>query len=223
MGAGVFNPSARDIEYLRHAYSGEVSYGDHYIGEVLGTLAQRGLLRNTIVVFTVDTGEELGEHGTTPDGDYWLVGDDLYSPGIQIPLAIYDPRLAGGSRISVPLGLVDVMPTILDLLGLPNPSQTQGRSIVSLMLGRDDGRDRVAFSTLADDRQSTIVTAGGWKLIANRRDGTYELYNLETDPDERQELSARYPDRVADLAAQLKNWEVSGGSGNDAVPSTVSR
>ena len=213
IGAGVFDPSARDVEYLQHAYAGQISYADHYIGEVLGSLAQRGLLRNTIIVFTTDTGQELGEHGTTPDGDYWLVGDDLYSPGIQVPLIVYDPRFVGSKRLRVPIQHIDVMPTLLELLSLPSPAQTQGRSIVPLLLGRSAGRDRAAFITLEDDRQSAIVTADGWKLIANRRDGTDERYDLGADPGEQTDLASANPNRVADLANLLHEWENEVGGG----------
>ena len=208
MRAGVFDPSPRDVEYLRHLYASEVSYADHYIGQLLGYMARQGLLQNTIVVLTADHGEELGERGDSwPDGTYWLHGDDVYRIGTTVPLMIFDPRSPHGRQdIAAPLQHVDVMPTILDLVGVPTPRQSQGRSIVPLIDGREDGSDRYAVTTLGDDSLTAIIGADGYKLIVNRNTGGRELYYLPDDPDERNNLATTNPDRVAALARQLDTW-----------------
>jgi arylsulfatase A-like enzyme len=208
MRAGVFEPTPRDVDYLRHLYASEVSYADHYIGQLLGYMARQGLLQNTIVVLTADHGEELGERGESwPDGTYWLHGDDVYRIGTQVPLIIFDPRSPHGRQdLKAPLNHVDIMPTILDLVGVPTPRQAQGRSVVPLITGREDGSDRYAVTTLGDDSQTTIVAPDGFKLIVNRLNGGRELYFLPDDPDERNNLASAYPDRVAALARQLDAW-----------------
>jgi arylsulfatase A-like enzyme len=203
MREGVFRPDARDVQFLRAMYASEVSYADHYIGRMLGQMARMGLLENTIIVLTADHGESLGERGTSwPDGEYWLHGDDLYDPGVQIPFMVFDPRVATHQRLREPVQQIDVMPTILDLLRMPIPLQAQGKSIVPLAAGAESGVDRVAVSVLGNDSTTSIVSADGWKLVA-RRGGAPELYNLNTDPYERTNLVTSAPARALELAQRL--------------------
>ncbi len=208
MREGVFSPDPRDVEYLRALYASEVSYADHYIGQVLGYMAREGILDNTIVVLTADHGEGLGERGTSwPSGEYWLHGDDTYEPGTRVPLMIFDPRTRSNRPLpSVPVQLVDVMPTILDLVGLPVPPTAQGRSLVPLIDGSDSGMDRTAVISLGDDSVTAIVSADGWKLITTRGTGQRELYYLPADPGERNNLARTFPAQVNALAARLDTW-----------------
>jgi arylsulfatase A-like enzyme len=208
MREGTFAPDARDVEYLRALYASEVSYADHYIGQVLGYMAQEGILDNTIVVLTADHGEALGERGTAwPAGDYWLHGDDLYEPGTRMPLIIHDPRRRATRAVpQVPVQAVDVMPTVLDLIGLPTPPQAQGKSLSSILDGTDTGVDRTAVVTLTDDAVTAIIAADGWKLHMARQTGARELYYLPTDPSERNDLSRTYPAQVNALVARLDAW-----------------
>lgn len=208
MREGIFDPDPRDVEYLRHLYASEISYADHHVGQLLGHAAQLGLLENTVILLTGDHGESLGERGGSwPEGEYWLHGDDLYSPGIRVPLMLYDPRWVPEPRmLTAPLQHVDLMPTVLDLVGIPIPTQAQGRSLVPLLDGRDEGRDRVAITILPDDRASSIVSAEGWKLIVDHWSRTQELYYLPGDPDERIDLARALPTRANALAARLSEW-----------------
>jgi arylsulfatase A-like enzyme len=208
MREGIFEPDEQDVEYLRALYASEVTYTDHYIGQVLGRAAELGLLNNTIVILTADHGESLGEReGPWPDGRYWLHGDDLYNPGTDIPLIVFDPRHpTPGQRLDPPLQLVDIMPTILDLVGLPTPAGLAGRSIVPLLTGGDDGPPRQAFTTLADDRSSSVVTADGWKLITDWDSGARELYYLPTDLMEASNLADSQPLRANQLTAAVDDW-----------------
>ncbi len=208
MRAGVFNPGPRDVEFLRAMYASEVSYTDHYVGQLLGYLGRQGLLENTIVVLTADHGESLGERGGSwPDGTYWLHGDDVYTPGIQVPLIVYDPRSTRGHEvITAPIQHIDVMPTILDLLRLPIPRQAQGRSIVPLIEGTEDGADRVAITVLGDDSQISVVGADGWKLVVNRASGTRELYNINSDRAEARNMITEAPATARVLQRRLDAW-----------------
>jgi arylsulfatase A-like enzyme len=225
MRAGVFDPNPRDVEYLRALYASEVSYTDHYIGQVLGYMARLGLLENTIVVLTADHGEQLGERGNWwPNGEYWLHGDDLHDDGIEVPLIIYDPRTARGHQnVNVPVQHVDVMPTVLELLGVPIPRQVQGRSLVPILAGNDDGADRVAVTTLGDDSETSIATADGWKLITSSNGNLRELYYLPADPGERSDLAASYPGRVASMIGQLNAWAQANNVRLAGAPENVPR
>ncbi len=208
MREGVFTPDARDVEYLRALYASEVSYADHYIGQMLGFMARQGILDNTIVVLTADHGEALGERGTWwPTGENWLHGDDTYEPGTRVPLMIFDPRTRSTRPLpQVPVQLVDVMPTILDMVGLPVPPVAQGRSLVPLINGTDSGMDRTAVITLGDDSVTAILSADGWKLVSSRGGAEPELYYLPADPGERNNLARTFPSQVNTLAARLDAW-----------------
>jgi arylsulfatase A-like enzyme len=166
------------------------------------------MLDNTIVVLTADHGEGLGDRGTVwPNGDHWLHGDDVYEPGTRMPLIIHDPRWQGARPVpQVPVQSVDVMPTILDLLGLPTPAHAQGKSLAPILDGSDSGADRIAVVTLTDDSHTAIIAADGWKLVMARQTGARELYFLPDDPGERNDLSRANPTRVNALVAQLDAW-----------------
>jgi arylsulfatase A-like enzyme len=170
-----------------------------------------GLLDNTLVVLTADHGESLGERGpesTWLDGTHWLHGDDVNLTGTQVPLIIYDPRSPrrNTETLTAPIQHIDIMPTIMDLLGLPIPRQAQGKSIVGLMRGTDDGADRVAVSILGDDSQVAITSADGWRMLVNRATGERELYNVAVDREERTNLAAQSPAVVAALTRRLDSW-----------------
>ncbi|MBM2810237.1 MAG: hypothetical protein HW416_996, partial [Chloroflexi bacterium] len=134
MRAGIFDPAPRDVEFLRAMYASEVSYTDRYIGQLLGYMAQNHLLENTIIVLTSDHGEQLGERGGPwPEGDFWLHGDDLYDEGIRVPFMVFDPRtIRDRVEVTAPVQHIDIVPTVLDLVGIPVPRQVMGRSIMPL-------------------------------------------------------------------------------------------
>jgi arylsulfatase A-like enzyme len=207
MREGIFDPDPRDVQYLRALYASEVSYADHYIGQVLGYMAREGILENTIVALTADHGEALGERGSSwPAGEYWLHGDDLYEHGVRMPMIIHDPRhRVERSFPLIPVQSVDVMPTILDLVGLPVPTQAQGKSVVPIISGIESGMDRTAVVTLGDDSTTAIIAADGWKLL-NARQGGRELFYLPADPEERNNLARSYPAQANALAARLDAW-----------------
>ncbi|MPZ15879.1 MAG: sulfatase-like hydrolase/transferase [Chloroflexi bacterium] len=208
MGEGTFEPSAEDVEYLRATYASEVSYADHYVGQLLGYMAREGLLENTIVVLTADHGESLGDR-PEPVGAYWLHGTDLYTAGIQVPIIVYDPRILDqGKVIEPPLQLIDIMPTVLDLLGVPIPQRAQGRSVVPLINGTESGTDRLAISVLSEDEQISIVSADGWKLISDGATAPRprELYYLPDDPAEANNLLEANGGKVAALSQRLEAW-----------------
>jgi arylsulfatase A-like enzyme len=215
MRANTFSPNPRDVEFLRAMYASEVSYTDHYIGQVLGYMGRMGLLDNTIVVLTADHGESLGERGTEEswlDGTHWLHGDDVNLTGTQVPLIIYDPRSTRGHEVlTAPIQHIDLMPTIMEMLHLPIPRQAQGKSIVKMMQGADDGKDRMAVTVLGDDSLVAITSGDGWRLLVDRNTGERELYDVSVDREERVNLAAQAPTVVADLARRLDSWAQANG------------
>lgn len=127
-GGGLSPPQ---VDALTSLYDGEVAAVDAAVGALLGELEQRGVLSNAIVVVTSDHGEEFGEHGK------FLHGATLYQPAIRIPLIIAGPGVPSGGIVSENVSLVDVAPTLLDLLSLPPQTSFEGRSLVPLMPGAE--------------------------------------------------------------------------------------
>ena len=201
-------------------YDGAISYWDSQVARLLADLEACGQAERTIVVIVADHGEQLMEHG------YFGHANSGYDVGLQIPLVIYDPRLArgldeagGGVRVAANVSLVDLMPTLLDRLGVAGPAQMQGVSRWGLVTdstaaqppgpGRGAVRDIVHtegtfFGNRPFHTLTQTVRQGGWKLILDRLRDAKELYHLDADPGEQRDLYDDRPDQVNRLAALIR-------------------
>jgi len=167
--------SEADRERIRELYLAEVAFNDESFGELRAALGQRGLDGNTVVALTSDHGEEFWEHGRRGHGKSLV--DEL----LRVPLVIAAPgdaRVEPGSRVSDPVQLADLMPTLLDLGGLPIPGSLDGRSL----LAADSVRHRPVLAGLRmDDRDLVAARRGGFKLVWDRSSGERHLYALDGD------------------------------------------
>lgn len=187
---------------IRARYALEVEYADRQIGVLLAELADRGLLDDTVVIFASDHGEGLGDH------DHMAHVDQLYDTLIRVPLIIrYPGHVAEGLRVDDAVGLADVFPTVTELLQLPPPESSSGRSLVPLLQGRADP-ERPVFAEIhrpeaVADRSS--IVSGGFKYIVSWTSSGVgeELYDLEADPDELHDLHDQSPDLVDRLRMDL--------------------
>ena len=225
----------RDIDYERSAaavdfepedripivalYDGEVRTVDDQVGAYVASLEELGILDNTLLIVTSDHGEELLERGAVGHSSCSLAGT-LYEEAIRVPLIMrYPPALSGRRRIKTQVSQVDIMPTILDLLGLPTPAEAQGRSLAPLIHGRDTNVVEETFAetipcgwqALKDDhRRIWCVRTPKWKLIfndnASQIESTYELYDLENDPGERENVYDQSPRIAEELEKKLHTW-----------------
>src|SRR5262249_22174629 len=110
-------------EFADRPYDGEIAYVDRQIGRLIAALTARGIESQTLVVIVGDHGEGLGEHNAQSHGM------TLYQEALRVPLIFHYPgRLAHGQRASETVSLVDLSPTVLDLLELPDPRKITGRS-----------------------------------------------------------------------------------------------
>jgi arylsulfatase A-like enzyme len=186
-----------DVRQLRALYHGEVSAMDTYLGRLLDRIEERGLRKRTLVVLLSDHGEQFFEHGI------WGHGGSVHQEELGVPLIFSLPGVVpSGARSDVPVQLVDVMPTILDLVGVASPAGLHGRSLVPEMLAPGQRREvqpSFARSNLSTFHKGTpkvriessdSVRLGNWKLvrrsISRRRNVRvqYELYDLSRDPGE---------------------------------------
>jgi arylsulfatase A-like enzyme/Flp pilus assembly protein TadD len=176
---------------MQGAYDGEVASTDAQVGRLLDYLQSVGRLDRTLVVIVGDHGESLGEHGEQQHGFF------VYDAAVRIPLIVAGPGVP--ARV-VPdqVRIVDVMPTILDLVGIEVPAAVQGTSLMPL--ARGEPLDLLAFSETWYPRYHY-----GWSELSAVKDGRYkfiaaprrELYDTESDPGETTDLSASNP-RMAD-------------------------
>ena len=191
--------------YLHGLYKAGIRYTDDRLARLFEGLRKSGLLDRSIVVIMSDHGEEFFEHGR------WQ-HEQLFEECLRVPLFIRLPGgVAGGTRIDTPVSLMDIMPTVLDLLEvdvepleLSGPVRLAGTSLAPAMLGEESVRERPIVSELRVDREGggeyqwmVAVHQNGFKFIhdryrGERPDHRFEyLYDLSSDPDERSNLISK--------------------------------
>lgn len=146
----------RDLEHLIALYDGEIAWTDAYLGRILDEFDSRGLRECTIVILLSDHGTEFFEH------ELKAHRQSLYDEVVRIPLIIrYPGRIEPGQRHRVQVRIIDVLPTITDLLGLGVPPDVMGQSLVQLFSGGSLPRDNLAVSELFCD-SGKLTPAGLW-------------------------------------------------------------
>lgn len=218
--------SPADVARVRDLYDEEVRFQDEMLGTLLDRLAATGRDRDTVVVVVADHGEELGDHGG------WEHGERAWEELLRVPLVVRwpgRPDLAG-RRISEPVQIVDLLPTLLATVGLPPAPEARGRSLLPLVgldaasastsraaPGRTPSEESagdarpvtkppVVTTELGDGWDLLSIQHDGWKLVRRRpRDGAPEdrLFHLASDPGERRDRAASNRRRLEGLARRL--------------------
>ncbi len=199
--------TADDWRKLRARYYGLVSLVDRALGAMLEALEASGQAGNTIVVFTSDHGDMMGDHAC-------LAKCLMYEESIRIPLLIRVPwltqkQLVVKGRVSQ----VDLVPTLLDLMGRDVPRHLQGTSRAKVLARRGSLEENdVVVEWSPDDVLRTIVSREGWKLSLCVG-GKHELYDHNTDPHELKNLygKAEHRRRVRELADRIRAWQKATG------------
>jgi arylsulfatase A-like enzyme len=167
--------------------------------ELYDELERRRLMDDTWIVLTADHGEEFGEHGNIDVGH----GLTLYGEVLRVPLIFHPAEAQAGKRLSRQVRLIDVAPTILDLVGVPIPEEMEGVSLEANVVGGEEasGEDLLAISQVggndgARDKDLFAVTTKEFKYILDFQSGAEELYDLRADPEETRNVAEANPDRV---------------------------
>ena len=186
-------------------YAGEVAAADAALAPLLRPVLERGRAGRTLVVLTADHGESLGEHGEKTHGIF------AYEATLRVPLVLYCPRLLAPGKVVEPVRHVDVVPTVLDALGLPAPDGLSGRSLLPAAAGRDEPGPPVYFEALSgmvNRRWAPLrgVVRGRLKYVDLPLP---ELYDLLDDPREERNLAARRPSERDELRALLARLRAS--------------
>lgn len=208
--------SVADQRHLDAIYDASVIGTDRIVGGILDGLEASGALEKTVVVLLADHGEDLYDHH-----GYLYHACSVYQTSLHVPLGFSAPGiLPPGRRVQQTVELVDVTPTLLDLLGIASPSDFHGVSLRPyLERPESGGSGKPAYSEYGDSRLHTVL-ADGWKLIDNPEnlspicfaggpEDMYpiqeaELYDLRQDPSEQKDLAAANPGRVAQMREMIR-------------------
>jgi arylsulfatase A-like enzyme len=169
---------------------------DRHLGRLFDTLRRLRLDQDTLVVVVGDHGQAFGY-----PHDTYVQGRTMYEEDVHVPLMLWYPRLyKKGARSQVVGSHVDLAPTIADLTGLQPAPEWQGRSLF------EPDRAQRAYFYVAEEQFTLGLREGPWKYIVNLREGFDELYNLDRDPDEQQNLAAAERERAALMRQRLAAW-----------------
>lgn len=206
-------PRRADLDLV---YDACVAWADDNLGAIIDLLHDRHLLSQTLLIVLADHGEEIFDHGRL------LHGQSVHAELTRVPLLFRLPgAAAAGTRVAMPVTLVDLVPTVLDLLGaeaeLRDPA-LRGRSLRPLMSGAEaeDGEPRVTSVRIEREfgfagppengKLNIAVVEGPWKGIWNLEVGGFELYRTDDDPGEARDLATAEPERAARLQAAARAW-----------------
>jgi len=179
-------------------YDGEIAYVDQLMGEFRDFMENKMLLDKTLIIFTGDHGESLGEHKESAHGFF------IYNSDIRVPLIMRFPKnKLGGRRIPSLVRSIDIMPTVLQMVGSESPESVQGVSLLPLIMGRGEPDELLAYSETYWPRFHY-----GWSELKSLQKGRYkfidapkpELYDILEDPGEKNNLVNQY----ASLSHEMK-------------------
>lgn len=201
--------SEEQVRNARHAYYANISYIDDKVGRLLKVLKDCGMGEDTIVVFTSDHGEMLGERGM-------FYKQTFFEPSARVPLVVRNPRATGVRRVAAPVSLVDLLPSLMDWAGGPGdwPEPLDGQSWQPLLEGSDASADRMAFSEYTDMgviAPARMVRSGDHKYV-HTHGHPPQLYDLAADPRELRNLAG--DPAMAEVEARLRTALLDGWDGD---------
>jgi arylsulfatase A-like enzyme len=197
-----------DVTWLKEMYDAEIRQLDELLGRFFEWLEDEGLADDTLFVITSDHGEEFQEHGSV------LHGRTHYQEVLRIPLLVRGPGIPAGKVVDSPVHGVDVTPTILAALGVPSsvprdgldlsPAWSGGALPERVFYAEADHNNKVEGEFVYDIKK--MVRRGSTKFLLDTHTQAVELYDLDGDPEERDDLSGQRPERVQELRALLEEY-----------------
>lgn len=201
-------PTEAEARRIWSHYYGLISHIDHHVGRMLDELEQQGLRERTLVVFSSDHGELLGDHG------HWGKRS-FYEGAAKIPFIMNCPaRIPAGQTIDTPISLADILPTFVELAGGSVPDVVSGQSLMPLLANPEAEWRTILFGEYGgyqgivqmDDRRIStrfMVRWDHWKYIYYVNGGREQLFNLERDPQEHYNLASEHPEVCQQAKHQL--------------------
>jgi choline-sulfatase len=207
IGADVTHVTDEQVRTARHAYLANVSYVDHHVGQMLDVLDRHAMADDTVVIFTSDHGDMLGER------DLWYKMS-FFEYACRIPLIVRMPEHADtvvGGMNGTLVSLLDIAPSLLDIAGIEPCDDMDGASLLPLLDGTTDDERTVLGEYLGEGAAAPIfmIRRGPWKFVWSQPDGA-QLFDLESDPHELVDLvgDPNHADTLADFTAELlRCWD----------------
>ncbi len=201
-----------DGKELQAAYYAMIKLIDDQVGNIIAALESDGIRDNTVIIFTSDHGEMLGDHGLIQKGCRF------YEGLVRVPLIISWPeKFLTGVRSDALVELIDKAPTILDLAGIDLPEKMQGKSLLAILRGEkqlDRHRDyvRCEYYDALDEPDSSFATMfrdERYKLVVYHGHGLGELYDLQEDPEEFENMWSEYEAQPLKLDLLRRSFDAS--------------
>jgi arylsulfatase A-like enzyme len=208
------NSKAHHFDAYPHAaFAAMVARLDKFVGEIVTTVKELGLEKNTLIIFTSDNGPHK-ENGGDPvffNGSGGLRGikRDLYEGGIRVPFIAYWKGITKAGTVNkTPLALWDMFPTFLELAGMKQAKNIDGLSMLPALKGQKQNVHAYFYWELHESGGKQAVRFGNWKAVkldvSKRNDSPIELYDLKTDPQEKNNIASKRPDIVKQIEALMK-------------------
>ncbi len=211
-----YSPTEDDLKLLISLYDSQINFLDLHIKQLFDKLVSCEIDKNTIVVITSDHGEAFGEHKLMEHGF------SLYEDQLKVPLILWGiEKFPSSLRISTQVQIIDIMPTILDIISIPPPEDIRGKSLIPLISGEEDFERPYALAEIFEDkiwyvfgkefrRDLKCIRTQGWKYIKSSR-GNNELYRIIEDEkeiinliDSEKEVSEKMEDLIKEVASSFK-------------------
>ena len=192
---GVFVPTQKEKEWIKELYNGEVRYVDHNLGRLFAALKQMGIYDRALIILTSDHGEEFWEHGA------YYHGHSLYNELVSIPLIIKLPGKAVSKRVETTVSSRNLMPTILDYCQVKGRRQKiYKQSLLPLFPGKNGTNAfeprPVVSSAMRYGEEKEALCFDGLKYIRSEMSRQEELYNTTADPQEKNSIADRFPEKI---------------------------
>jgi arylsulfatase A-like enzyme len=192
--------TADEIAHIKALYAGEITFLDAWLGRLLDVIWELGLHEDTLILVTSDHGTQLGEHGTISKTG--SLRHTNYREKVRVPGILYHPDADKGRRVSQLVWTPDLMPTMLDLLGVQIPETVHGTPQPWIVRGPpEEGEGREIVISGHHGRTHWRVTDGRWAYVSCDQP---ELYDLQADPGEQQNVLAQHPDQADRLQAEIE-------------------
>jgi arylsulfatase len=188
------------IHRLEQLYAAKILYVDHYVGELMKTVSDLGLEKNTIIVLVSDHGELLYAH---PKDFNMADHRSLYDADLHIPLIFRGPGISAGKRVDALASHYDLLPTFLDMEGIPAPAGLDGASLTPIFSGQATAIHPYLFAEESILTPQYSVRDARYKVIETMRTGEVQCFDNKTDPAEIHSICGQIPQKAAELKAQL--------------------
>ncbi len=203
--AGTMELTEREKERTINLYKNEITYNDHIFGKLREVFEEEGLWEDTMVVVTADHGEEFWEHGSVGHGH------NVHQEMVHVPLIFHYPGGLPEGRVVRSGGeVVDVLPTLLEVLGLDRPDNRQGMSLLPSIFGEHGGYPAPALATQYGLEYGLQIRQ--WKIYL--RSGSMRVYDRDNDPKEMSDVAEDHPlasrwlqDSVGLFRAHRSQWD----------------